>query len=39
MPETLPDFRPILAALQSANVRFVLIGWLAMSAHGSAYIT
>ena len=39
MPETLPDFRPILEALQSANVRFVLIGGLAMSAHGSAYIT
>jgi hypothetical protein len=39
MPEMLPDFRPILAALQTANVRFVLIGGLAMSAHGSAYIT
>ncbi len=39
MPERLPDFRPVLAALQSANVRFVLIGGLAMSAHGSAYIT
>ena len=39
MPETLPDFRPVLAALQTANVRFVLIGGLAMSAHGSAYIT
>lgn len=39
MPEKLPDFQPILAALKAANVRFVLIGGLAMAAHGSSYIT
>ena len=39
MPEGSPDFRPVLAALQSANVRFVLIGGLAMAAHGSDYAT
>lgn len=44
MPEPLPDspmpdFPNILAALDAAGVRFVLIGGLAMIAHGSAHIT
>ncbi len=39
MPETLPDFSPILAALKAGDVRYVLIGGLAMVALGSAYIT
>ena len=39
MPESLPDFPNILAALEAAQVRFVLIGGLAMVAHGSAHIT
>ncbi len=39
MPESLPDFRPLLAALNARHVRFVIIGGLAMVAHGSAYIT
>ena len=39
MPESVPDFRPILAALSANNVRFVVIGGLAMTAHGSAHVT
>jgi hypothetical protein len=39
VPERLPDFRPILAALKANNVRFVVIGGLAMTAHGSAHVT
>ncbi len=39
MPELLPDFPNILATLEAAQVRFVLIGGLAMVAHGSAHIT
>lgn len=39
MPEPLPDFPNILAALEAAQVRYVLIGGLAMVAHGSAHIT
>lgn len=39
MPEELPDFRPILAALNAAGVRFVVIGGLAMVGHGSNHIT
>ena len=39
MPERLPDFRPVLAALKANNVRFVVIGGLAMTAHGSAHVT
>ena len=39
MPELLPDFANVLAALEAAQVRFVLIGGLAMVAHGSVHIT
>ena len=39
MPDSLPDFRPILAALSANNVRFVVIGGLAMTAHGSSHVT
>ena len=39
MPELLPDFVSVLVALNAARVRFVLIGGLAMVAHGSAHIT
>ncbi len=39
MPELLPDFVSVLLALEAARVRFVLIGGLAMVAHGSAHIT
>lgn len=34
-----PDFRTVLAELTESGVRFVLIGGLAMVAHGSAHIT
>lgn len=34
-----PDFSNVLAALDAAGVRYVLIGGLAMIAHGSAHIT
>ena len=34
-----PDFAAILAALEAAGVRYVLIGGMAMVAHGSAYVT
>lgn len=36
---TLPDFRPIIERLEAADVEYILIGGLAMSAHGSAYVT
>lgn len=36
MPENEPDFRAILDGLQREHVRVVLIGGLAMIAHGSA---
>ena len=39
MPEKPPDFASVLAALNEAQVRFVLIGGLAMMSHGSAHIT
>jgi len=39
LTEPQPDFRTILTALAEHNVRFVLIGGLAMIAHGSAYLT
>ena len=39
MPEKLPDFHPVLAALKASNVRSVVIGGLAMTAHGSAHVT
>lgn len=39
MPEQLPDFRPVIEVLSVQGVRFVLIGGLAMSAHGSAHVT
>ena len=39
MPEKPPDFRTVLAALKAADVRFVVIGGLAMTAHGSSYVT
>ncbi len=35
----MPDFSDVLTALDAAGVRFVLIGGLAMIAHGSAHIT
>lgn len=38
MPAT-PDFEGILRSLVESNVRFVLIGGLAMIAHGSANLT
>lgn len=34
-----PDFSNVLAALDAAGVRYVLIGGLAMIVHGSAHIT
>ncbi len=34
-----PDFSNVLISLEAAGVRFVLIGGLAMIAHGSAHIT
>lgn len=39
MPEAPPDFQCLLKRLSAANVRFVLIGGLAMVAHGSSYVT
>ena len=39
MPEMTPDFQAVLTALTSHNVRFVLIGGLAMAAYGSAHVT
>jgi predicted nucleotidyltransferase len=39
VPEKPPDFASVLAALNEAQVRFVLIGGLAMVSHGSAHIT
>jgi hypothetical protein len=39
VPERLPDFRPILAALNANNVRFIVIGGLAMTVYGSAHVT
>lgn len=39
MPEQLPDFRAILEALSRADVRCVLIGGLALTVHGSSYVT
>lgn len=39
MQESLPDFPGILAALEEGNVRFVVIGGLAMVARGSTHVT
>ena len=39
MPETQPEFTELIARLNAANVRYVLIGGLAMILHGSAHIT
>ena len=39
MLENKPDFAGVLAALTAADVRFVLVGGLAMVSHGSAHIT
>ena len=39
MPDNQLNFQAVLAALNANRVRFVLIGGLAMSAHGSAHIT
>ena len=39
MQESEPDFEPILKALAAANVRFVVIGGVAMTAHGSSHVT
>jgi predicted nucleotidyltransferase len=39
MRDDWPDFPAILEALSGANVRYVLIGGLAMIAHGSAHVT
>jgi len=33
------DFQPVLTALDDAGVQFVIIGGVAISVHGSAYIT
>jgi hypothetical protein len=34
-----PDFGRIVKALSQANVKFIVVGGLAMVSHGSAYIT
>jgi predicted nucleotidyltransferase len=39
VPEKEPEFAEILARLNAAGVRYVLIGGLAMILHGSAHIT
>ncbi len=39
MPPVAPNFIAVLNALALENVKFVLIGGLAMSAHGSDYVT
>ena len=39
MPETPLDFARVLAALNAGNVRYLLIGGLAMVSHGSAHVT
>ena len=39
MPQRAPDFLAALTALNTARVRFVLVGGLAMVSQGSAYIT
>jgi predicted nucleotidyltransferase len=39
VPQVEPDFSTILRALDVAGVRYVLIGGLAMIAHGSAHVT
>jgi len=39
VPEKEPEFAEILARLNAAGVRYVLIGGLAMVLHGSAHIT
>ena len=39
MQEPLPDFIAVLKALNTHNVRYVLIGGLAMIAHGADHIT
>lgn len=39
MPEQVPDFRTMLEVLTGHDVRFVLIGGLALVSHGSAHVT
>lgn len=39
MPQRPPDFAAVIEVLASGEVRFVLIGGLAMVVHGNAYIT
>ena len=39
MQDDEPDFSAILRALDASKVRYVLIGGLAMIAHGSAHVT
>ncbi len=39
MPEPGIDFRAVVQMLNDANVRYVLIGGVAMRLHGSSYIT
>jgi predicted nucleotidyltransferase len=39
VPEDLPDFPLVLASLNDAGVRYVLIGGLALVAQGSAHVT
>lgn len=39
MPESVPDFTTFVEHLQAEGVRFVVIGGLAMIAHGSARLT
>jgi hypothetical protein len=37
--EETPDFSKILRVLELARIRYVLVGGLAMVAHGSAHVT
>jgi len=39
VPDSPPDFRLVLERLNSERVRFVLVGGLAMVAHGSSHVT
>lgn len=39
MPDRLPDFETLIRALDAAQVRFVIIGGLAMRMQGSAHLT
>jgi predicted nucleotidyltransferase len=39
MPDELPDFERLLNVLKEQNAQFIVVGGLAMVAHGSAHIT